>query len=129
MYRDERKVIKMAPEVLHNEHNRFKDPLILISLSILVFKEETNNITCCLKNFRNIDRRLQVIRKKIVHLSNYMLYWRNRLITYDNMSINFFDKIQYYTDFNIWGRSRRNLKIPNTCNRAFDGGSKFFLLN
>ena len=118
----------MAAEVLHNEHNRFKDPLILISLSILVFKEETN-LTCCLKNFRNIDRRLQIIRIKIVHLNNYMLYWKNRLITYDNMSINFFEKIQYYTDFNIWGRSRRNLKIPNTCNRAFDGGSKFFLLN
>jgi hypothetical protein len=127
VYRDERKVIKKAPVVLLNEHNRITDPLILISLSILVFKEETNNITYCLKNFRNIDRLLQIIRIKIVHLSSYLLYWKNRLITSDNISINSFDKIQYYIDFNMWGHSKRNIKIPNTCNRAFDDGSKFLL--
>ena len=45
MYRDERKVIKIAPAVLHDEHNRITDPLMLITLAILIFKEETNNIT------------------------------------------------------------------------------------
>jgi len=125
--------MKLALTVLHNEHDRITDPLMLITLYILISKEETNNITFCLENFRNRNSLIQIIRKKIIknilNLCSYMLYWKNRLITYDNMSINFFDKIQYYTDFNIWGRSRRNLKIPNTCNRAFDGGSKFFLLN
>ncbi|HYJ03291.1 MAG TPA: hypothetical protein VEW92_13860 [Nitrososphaeraceae archaeon] len=129
MYRDERKVMKIAPAVLHNEHNRITDPLVLITLSILICKEETNNITLCLKNFRNIDSLLQIIRKKIVDLSSYMLYWENRLITYSNMAIKSFDKIQYYIDFIILIRSERSIRIGNTCKRAFDGGSKFFLLN
>ena len=106
---------------------------MLITLSILISKEETNNITFCLENFRNIDSLLKIIRKKIiikiVDLSSYMLYWENRLITYSNMSIKSFDKIQYYIDFIILRRSGRNIRIANTCKRAFDGGSKFFLLN
>jgi hypothetical protein len=128
VYRDERKVMKIAPAVLHNEHNRITDPLMLITLSILICKEETNNITFCLENFRKIDSLLQIIRKKIVDLSSYMLYWENRLITYSNMAIKSFDKIQYYIDFIILIRSERSIKIANTCKRAFDGGSKFFLL-
>ena len=125
--------MKIAPAVLHDEHNRITDPLMLITLSILICKEETNNITFCLENFRNIDSLLQIIRKKIiikiVDLSSYMLYWENRLITYSNMSIKSFDKIQYYIDFIILIRSERSIRIANTCKRAFDGGSKFFLLN
>ncbi len=120
--------MKIAPAVLHNEHNRITDPLMLITLSILICKEETNNITFCLENFRNIDSLLQIIRKKIVDLSSYMLYWENRLITYSNMAIKSFDKIQYYIDFIILIRSVRSIRIANTCKRAFDGGSKFFLL-
>ena len=123
--------MKIAPAVLHDEHNRITDPLMLITLSILIFKEESNNITFCLENFRNIDSLLKIIRKKIiikiVDLS--MLYWENRLITYSNISIKSFDKIQYYIDFIILRRSGRNIRIANTCKRAFDGGSKFFLLN
>jgi len=122
VYRDERKVMKIAPAVLHNEHNRITDPLMLITLSILICKEETNNITFCLENFRNIDSLLQIIRKKIVDLSSYMLYWENRLITYSNMAIKSFDKIQYYIDFIILIRSERSIRIGNTCKRAFDGG-------
>ena len=131
MYRDERKVMKIAPAVLHDEHNRITDPLMLITLSILISKEESNNITFCLENFRNIDSLLKIIRKKIiikiVNLS--MLYWENRLITYSNISIKSFDKIQYYIDFIILRRSGRNIRIAMTCKRAFDGGTKFFLLN
>ena len=123
--------MKIAPAVLHDEHNRITDPLMLITLSILISKEESNNITFCLENFRNIDSLLKIIRKKIiikiVNLS--MLYWENRLITYSNISIKSFDKIQYYIDFIILRRSGRNIRIANTCKRAFDGGSKFFLLN
>ncbi|HEY6588142.1 MAG TPA: hypothetical protein VIY98_07605 [Nitrososphaeraceae archaeon] len=131
MYRDERKVMKIAPAALHDEHNRITDPLMLITLSILISKEESNNITFCLENFRNIDSLLKIIRKKIiikiVNLS--MLYWENRLITYSNISIKSFDKIQYYIDFIILSRSGRNIRIAITCKRAFDGASKFFLLN
>ena len=58
-----------------------------------------------------------------------MLYWENRLITYSNISIKSFDKIQYYIDFIILRRSGRNKRIAITCKRGFDGGSKFFLLN
>jgi hypothetical protein len=133
VYRDERKVMKIAPAALHDEHNRITDPLMLITLSILISKEESNNITFCLENFRNIDSLLQIIRKKIikkiVDLSSYMLYRENRLITYNNMAIKSFDKIQYYIDFIILISSERSIRIANTCKRAFDGGSKFFLLN
>jgi hypothetical protein len=131
VYRDERKVKKIPPAELHDEHNRITDPLMLITLSILISKEESNNITFCLENFRNIDSLLKIIRKKIiikiVNLS--MLYWENILITYSNMSIKSFDKIQYNIDFIILRRSGRNIRIANTCKRAFDGASKFFLLN
>ena len=123
--------MKIAPTALHDEHNRITDPLMLITLSILISKEESNNITFCLENFRNIDSLLKIIRKKIiikiVNLS--MLYWENRLITYSNISIKSFDKIQYYIDFIILRRSGRNIRIAITCKRAFDGASKFFLLN
>ena len=133
MYRDERKIIKIVPAVLHDEHNRITDPLMLIPLSMLISKKETNNITSCLKNFRNIHSLLKIIRKKIIikiiDLSNYMLYWENRLIAYSNMSIKSFDKIQSYIDFNILRRSGRNIRILSTCKMAFDGGSKFLLIN
>jgi len=123
--------MKIPPTVLHDEHNRITDPLMLITLSILISKEESNNITFCLENFRNIDSLLKIIRKKIiikiVNLS--MLYWENRLITYSNISIKSFDKIQYYIDFIILRRSGRNIRIASTCKRAFDGGSKFLLSN
>ena len=133
MCRDERKIIKIVLAVLYDEHNRNTDPLMLITLSMLVSKEETNNITSCLENFRNIHSLLKIIRKKIIikiiDLSNYMLYWENRLIAYSYMSIKSFDKIQYYIDFIILRRSGRNIRIASTCKRAFDGGSKFLLLN
>ncbi|MGI0051186.1 MAG: hypothetical protein ACRD8K_05560 [Nitrososphaeraceae archaeon] len=130
MYRDDRKIIKIAPAILHDEHNRITDPLMLITLSVLKSKEEPNNITSCLENFRNIHRLLKTIRKKItikiIDVSNYMLYWENRLIAYSNMSIKSFDKIQCYIDFIILRRSGRNIRIASTCKRAFDGGSKFY---
>lgn len=133
MYRDDIKIIKIAPAILHDEHNNITDPLMLITLSVLISKEEPNNITSCLENFRNIYSLLKIIRKKIiikiVDLCSYMLYWENRLIAYSNMSIKSFDKIQYYIDFNILRRSGRNIRISSTCKRAFDGGSKFLLLN
>ena len=133
MCRDERKVIKIVLAVLHDEHNRITNPLMLITLSMSVSKEETNNITSCLENFRNIHSLLKIIRKKIiikiVDLSSYMLYWENRLIAYSNMSIKSFDKIQYYIDFIISRSSGRKRRIASTCKRAFDGGSKFLLLN
>jgi len=125
--------MKLALTVLHNEHDRITDPLMLITLYILISKEETNNITFCLENFRNRNSLIQIIRKKIIknilNLCSYMLYWENRLRTYSNMAIKSFDKIQYYIDFIILRSSERSIRIPNTCNRAFDGGSKFFLLN
>ena len=106
---------------------------MLIPLSMLISKKETNNITSCLKNFRNIHSLLKIIRKKIiikiVDLSSYMLYWENRLIAYSYMSIKSFDKIQYYIDFIISRSSERKRRIASTCKRAFDGGSKFLLLN
>ncbi len=124
--------MKLALTVLHNEHDRITDPLMLITLYILISKEETNNITFCLENFRNRNSLIQIIRKKIikniVNLCSYMLYWGNRLRTYSNMAIKSFDKIQYYIDFIILIRSVRSIRIANTCKRAFDGGSKFFLL-
>jgi len=133
VYRDDIKILKIAPAILHDEHNRIKDPLMLITLSVLISKEEPNNITSCLVNFRNIHMLLKIIRKKtvikIVDLSSYMLYWENRLIAYSNISIKIFDRIQYYIDFNILRRSGRNIRISNTCKRAFHGGSKFLLLN
>jgi hypothetical protein len=131
--RDERKIVKIVLAVLYDEHNRNTDPLMLITLSMLVSKEETNNITSCLENFRNIHSLLKIIRKKIiikiVDLSSYMLYWENRLIAYSYMSIKSFDKIQYYIDFIISRSSERKRRIASTCKRAFDGGSKFLLLN
>jgi hypothetical protein len=133
VYRDKRKVMKKAPALLHDEHNRITDPLMLITLSILISKEEANTITFYLENFRKLDSLLKIISKKIiikiVDLSSYILYWENRLITYCNMSIKSFDKIQYYIDFIIFRHSGRNIRITNTCKREFDGGSKFFLLN
>ena len=133
MYRDERKVMKLALTVLHNEHDRITDPLMLITLYILISKEETNNITFCLENFRNRNSLIQILRKKIIknilNLCSYMLYWENRLRTYSNMAIKSFDKIQYYIDFIILRSSERSIRIANTCKTAFDGGSKFFLLN
>ena len=129
MNRDERKVMKIPPTVLHDEHNRITDPLMLITLSILISKEESNNITFCLEKFRNIDNLLKIIRKKIiiniVDLS--MLYLENKLITYSNISIISFNKIHYYIDYIIFRRSGRNIRIANTCKREFDGGSNFFL--
>ena len=125
--------MKLALTVLHNEHDRITDPLMLITLYILISKEETNNITFCLENFRNRNSLIQIIRKKIIknilNLCSYMLYWENRLRTYSNMAIKSFDKIQYYIDFIILSRSGRNIRIAITYKRAFDGGSKFFLLN
>ena len=127
MYRDERKVKKIPPAELHDEHNRITDPLMLITLSILISKEESNNITFCLENFRNIDSLLKIIRKKIiikiVNLS--MLYWENRLITYSNISIKSFDKIQYYIDFIILRRSGKNIRIGNTCKRHLMADQNF----
>jgi hypothetical protein len=119
VYRDERKVKKIPPAELHDEHNRITDPLMLITLSISIFKEEINNITSCLENFRNIHILLKIIRKKIileiVDLSNYMLYWENILIIYSNMSIKSFYKIQYNIDLIILRRSGKNIRIANTC--------------
>jgi len=129
VYRDERKIIKIVPAVLYDEHNRITDPLMLITLSISIFKEEINNITSCLENFRNKHILLKIIRKKIiiniVDLS--MLYLVNKLITYSNISIISFNKIHYYIDYIIFRRSGRNIRIANTCKREFDGGSNFFL--
>ena len=129
MYRDERKVKKIPPAELHDEHNRITDPLMLITLSISIFKEEINNITSCLENFRNIHILLKIIRKKIileiVDLSNYMLYWENILITYSNMSIKSFDKIQYNIDFIILRRSGKNIRIGNTCKRHLMADQNF----
>ena len=58
--------MKLALTVLHNEHDRITDPLMLITLYILISKEETNNITFCLENFRNRNSLIQIIRKKII---------------------------------------------------------------
>ena len=41
--------MKIPPTVLHDEHNRIPDPLMLITLSILISKEESNNITFCIR--------------------------------------------------------------------------------
>ena len=131
MYRDERKVLKIPPAVLYDEHTRITDPLMLITLSILISKEETNNLIFCLENCRNIDNLLKIIRKKIILKIVYlsMLYWENRIITYSNISIKSFDKIQYYNDYIIFRSSGKNIRIANTCKRAFVGDSNFFLLN
>jgi hypothetical protein len=133
VYRDDIKIIKIAPAILHDEHNNITDPLMLITLFVLISKEELNNITSCLENFRNIHSLLKIIKKKIiikiVDLCSYMIYWENRLVAYSNMSIKSFDKIQYYIDFNIIRCSGRNIRISSTCKMAFDGGSKFLLLN
>ena len=106
-----------------------QNPLMLITLSISIFKEEINNITSCLENFRNIHILLKIIRKKIileiVDLSNYMLYWENILITYSNMSIKSFDKIQYNIDFIILRRSGKNIRIGNTCKRHLMADQNF----
>ena len=129
MYRDERKVKKIPPAELHDEHNMITDPLMLITLLISIFKEEINNITSCLENFRNIHILLKIIRKKItleiVDLSNYMLYWENILITYSNMSIKSFDKIQYNIDFIILRHSGKNIRIANTCKRHLMADQNF----
>jgi hypothetical protein len=45
------------------------------------------------------------------------------------MSIKSFDKIKYNIDFIILRRTGKNIRIANICKKAFDGGSKFFLLN
>ena len=100
MYRNESKVLKIPPAVLHDEHNRITNPLMPMTLSILIWKEESNNLTFCLENCRNIDYLLKIIRKKIIIKIVYlnMLYWQNRLITYSNI-IKSFEKIQYYNDY------------------------------
>ena len=121
MYRDEKKVKKIPPAELHDEHNRITDPLMLITLSISIFKEEIKNITSCLENFINIHILLKIIRKKIileiVDLSNYILYWENILITDSNMLIKSYDQIAHNIDFIILRRSGKNIRTANTCKR------------
>ena len=129
MYRDEKKVKKIPPAELHDEHNRITDPLMLITLSISIFKEEIKNITSCLENFINIHILLKIIRKKIileiVDLSNYILYWENILITDSNMSIKSYDQIQYNIDFIILRRSGKNIRTANTCKRHLMADQNF----
>ncbi len=79
MYRREREVKKKALDVLHDEINRIKNPLIMIfTLFIPIIKEEINNVLSYFENLRNTENIIEIKRNKIlrevVDVGSYMLY-------------------------------------------------------